>query len=614
METIKTEKHKPAYGMASNCTFMIRRAWRDCKGVLAVCAGLIFCGAAGSLLELLMVPAILEAAERGVSPGTLAGMILWFTLGMVLVRALRGYLDANALFGRIRVRSSLGLDVHLAFCRTSYPHIEDPDYLKRAERAQKCTDGNSEAGEYIWTTLTELLTHVVCFIVYLLLLAQVGPWIAALCAVLSAAGYFAGERLRSWRYRHREEEGALGRKIYYVVERSLDLKLAKDIRIFGIGPWLTELYGKHTRLYQDFLACVYKRYFRADLLDVALAFLRGGAAYGLLIALALRGELTAAEFVLYFSAVSGFTGWVTGIFAQMRELHRQSLDLAALREFLEEPEPFRFGDGKPLPVKPDHLYTLELRDVSFRYPGADHDTLSHVDLTIHPGEKLAVVGKNGAGKTTLIKLLCGLYDPTEGQVLLDGQDIRQYDRRDYYQHFSAVFQQFSVLAGTMAENVAQTTGGNVDLPKMWDCLERAGLADKIRELPRRENTHLGRKVYLDGIDLSGGQMQRLMLARALYKDAPVVVLDEPTAALDPIAESGLYQKYSDLTGDRTSVYISHRLASTRFCDRVLLIENGGIAEEGTHEELLAAGGRYAYLFDIQRKYYKEGAMEDESEK
>ncbi len=196
-------------------------------------------------------------------------------------------------------------------------------------------------------------------------------------------------------------------------------------------------------------------------------------------------------------------------------------------------------------------------------------------------------------------------------MLLDGEDIRQYNRRDYYKHFSAVFQQFSPLAGTMAENVAQTEAADVDLPRMWDCLERAGLADKIRELPQKENTHLGREVYLDGVDLSGGQMQKLMLARALYKNAPVVVLDEPTAALDPLAESDLYQKYSDLTGNCTSVYISHRLASTRVCDRVLLIEDGGIAEEGTHEELLAWGGRYAYLFDLQSKYYKEGAMEDE---
>ena len=610
VRNMKKTKQK-TYNIFQNCAFMVGRAWRDCKSVLAIVLGLIFCGAAANLLELFVVPAILEAVERGAGPGAFVRMVLWFTLGMVLVRGLRAYLDANSLFGRIQVRSTLCLDLHMTFCRTSFPHIEDPDYLKRTEEAEKCVTDNNGGGEYIWTTLTELLTNVICFIVYLLLLAQVGPWVAALCIALSAASYFAGEHIRAWRYRHREEEAALMHKSDYVIYRSRDMKLAKDIRIFGIGPWLTELYEKYTRLMQDFYVKAYRQDMWADLLDVVLALLRNGAAYGLLIAMALEGKLTAAAFVLYFTAVSGFTQWVTGIFSGLGELHQQSLDLSAMREFLEEPELFRFEDGKPLPVKEEHLYTLELRDVSFRYPGADHDTLSHVNLTIHPGEKLALVGKNGAGKTTLIKLLCGLYDPTEGQVLLDGEDIRQYNRRDYYKHFSAVFQQFSVLAGTMAENVAQTNSEKVDLPRMWDCLERAGIADKVRELPRKENTHLSREVYLDGIDLSGGQMQRLMLARALYKNAPVVVLDEPTAALDPIAESDLYQKYSGLTGNRTSVYISHRLASTRFCDRILLIENGGIAEEGTHEELLAADGRYAYLFNIQSKYYKEGAMEDE---
>lgn len=608
-DTSKTGK--AIYGMASNCAFMIRRAWRDCKIVLVIAAGIVLCGVAGNLLELFVVPAILEAVKQGVSIGDLMGLIAWFTLGMVLVRALRGYLNENAIFGRIYVRSGLNMDLHLAFCRTSYPHIEDPDYLKRSQKAGDCVDNNNEAGEAIWETMTELLTHGISFTIYLLLLAQVGPWLAALCILLSAAGYFTGEHIRSWRYRHREEEGKLDHHLIYITERSHDIKLAKDIRIFGLAPWLNELFNKHTQLYQDFCTKSQQYCLWADWLDVGLAFLRNGVAYGLLIAMALRGELSAAEFVLYFTAVSGFASWVTGIFSNLSKLHRQSLDLSALREFLEIEEPFRFADGKPLSVQPGHLYTLELRDVSFRYPGAAQDTLSHVSLTIHPGEKLAVVGKNGAGKTTLIKLLCGLYDPTEGQVLLDGQDIRQYDRRDYYKHFSAVFQQFSLLAGTMAENVAQVSGKEIDYPRMWDCLERAGVADTIRALPQQENTHLGREVYLDGVDVSGGQLQRLMLARALYKNAPVVVLDEPTAALDPIAESDLYQKYHELTGNCTSVYISHRLASTRFCDRVLLIENGGIAEEGTHEELLVRGGRYAYLFHIQSQYYQEGAMDNE---
>ncbi len=607
---MKNSKQK-TYNIFQNCAFMIGRAWRSCRSVLWIMLGLIACGVGGSLLELFVIPAVLEAVGRGAGPGAFIRMILWFALGMVLVHGLKSYLDQNTLFGRIQVRISLLLDLHMAVCRTSYPHTEDPDYLDRMEKACRCLESNSEAGEAVWKTLTDLLTNVISFVIYLLLLAQAGPWAALVCAVLSTVSYFTGERLRSWRYRHREEEGELNHKLSYMVTRSRDTKLAKDIRIFGPAPWLNELYAKYTRLYQDFFARSQRRYLWADLLDTALALLRNGAAYGLLIAMALRGELTAAEFVLYFTAASGFAGWVTGIFSNLGTLHQQSLELSAMREFLKIPEPFRFEDGKPLPVKPDHLYQLELRDVSFRYPGADRDTLSHVNLTIHPGEKLAVVGRNGAGKTTLIKLLCGLYDPTEGQVLLDGQDIRQYNRRDYYKHFSAVFQQFSLLAATMAENVAQAEAADVDLPRMWDCMERAGIADKIRSLPKGADTQLTREVYLDGVELSGGQTQRLMLARALYKDAPVVVLDEPTAALDPLAESDLYQKYSDLTGNCTSVYISHRLASTRFCDRVLLIENGGIAEEGTHEELLALGGRYAYLFNIQSKYYKEGAMEDE---
>ncbi|MCI9443831.1 MAG: ABC transporter ATP-binding protein [Oscillospiraceae bacterium] len=607
---MKNSKQK-TYNIFQNCAFMIGRAWRSCRSVLWIMLGLIACGVGGSLLELFVIPAVLEAVGRGAGPGAFIRMILWFALGIVLVHGLKSYLDQNTLFGRIQVRISLLLDLHMAVCRTSYPHTEDPDYLDRMEKACRCLESNSEAGEAVWKTLTDLLTNVISFVIYLLLLAQAGPWAALVCAVLSTVSYFTGERLRSWRYRHREEEGELNHKLSYMVTRSRDTKLAKDIRIFGLAPWLNELYAKYTRLYQDFFARSQRRYLWADLLDTALALLRNGAAYGLLIAMALRGELTAAEFVLYFTAASGFAGWVTGIFSNLGTLHQQSLELSAMREFLKIPEPFRFEDGKPLPVKPDHLYQLELRDVSFRYPGADRDTLSHVNLTIHPGEKLAVVGRNGAGKTTLIKLLCGLYDPTEGQVLLDGQDIRQYNRRDYYKHFSAVFQQFSLLAATMAENVAQAEAADVDLPRMWDCMERAGIADKIRSLPKGADTQLTREVYLDGVELSGGQTQRLMLARALYKDAPVVVLDEPTAALDPLAESDLYQKYSGLTGNCTSVYISHRLASTRFCDRVLLIENGGIAEEGTHEELLALGGRYAYLFNIQSKYYKEGAMEDE---
>ena len=267
-------------------------------------------------------------------------------------------------------------------------------------------------------------------------------------------------------------------------------------------------------------------------------------------------------------------------------------------------EPFRFEDGTAIATNPSGDYELRLEDVSFRYPYASKDVISHISLTIRPGEKLAIVGSNGAGKTTLIKLLCGFLDPTEGRVLLNGEDIRQYNRRDYYDLFSAVFQDFSVLEASVAENVAQRAD-NIDMEKVQACLERSGISETVAALPNALETKIGRQVYEDGVELSGGQMQKLMLARAFYKDAPIIVLDEPTAALDPIAENEIYLKYNEMTEGRTALFISHRLASTRFCDRILFLEQGHIAEDGTHESLLSLGGKYAELFEIQSHYYKD---------
>lgn len=314
--------------------------------------------------------------------------------------------------------------------------------------------------------------------------------------------------------------------------------------------------------------------------------------------------------MLFFGAVGGFTAWVSGILGGFNTLHKQSLDISSVRECLEFPEPFKFEDGEPIKTEENRLYEIRLENVSYRYPGADKDTLTNVNLTLHPGEKLAVVGLNGAGKTTLIKLICGFLDPTEGRILLDGKDIRDYNRRDYYKMFSAVFQEFSLLAGTIATNVAQDSEG-FDMERVKDCVEKAGLRKKIESLKDGYDTYLNREVFEDAMLLSGGETQRLMLARALYKNAPFIVLDEPTAALDPIAESEMYQKYNEMTSGKSSIYISHRLASTRFCDRIIMIADGRIGEEGTHEELLKAGGKYAELYEVQSKYYKEGEEENE---
>ena len=306
-----------------------------------------------------------------------------------------------------------------------------------------------------------------------------------------------------------------------------------------------------------------------------------------------------------FTAISGLSTFVVNIFAYLMWLRRNSADLSKTREFLDYPEPFLLDEGLS-PVSTDGEYQVELRDISYQYPESGVKVLDHVSLTLHPGEKLAVVGLNGAGKTTLVKLMAGLLDPTEGQVLLNGKDVRTLNRSEYYELFSAVFQQISTISVTLAENVAQQTEELIDEARMWWALQKSGLEEKVQALPHKEKTILGKEVFDEGISLSGGELQRLMLARALYKDGAILILDEPTAALDPIAEKQMYEQYAEFSKGRSSVFISHRLASTRFCDRIVLIKDGKLIEEGTHALLMEKDGEYAKLFDIQARYYQEG--------
>ena len=595
------KKEKPLYNLWQNTAWMIGNAWKTQKSVLFLCVAVAAGAVALSLTELFVTPVILQKVETAAPFPELLGAVIGFALLLMLVSALNAYLGGNTLFGRIEVRTSIVRMITGKYDTTSYPNTEDPAVLKKYEKAQNATSNNLMATEAVWNTLTDLLKNIAGFIIYLALLSSLDPVLLAVVLVTAIIGFFISQRLNQWGYRHREEEAAYLKKLNYITYKAPQRALGKDIRIFGLRPWLRDVFDSTMRLYSDFIARREKVYLWADVVDVLLSFLRNGIAYVYLISMALDQGLPASQFLLYFTAIGGFTTWITGILAGFSTLNTQSLDLSTVREFLEVPEPFRFEDGKPL--KAEKIpYEIELRNVRFRYPGAEQDTLHDLNLTIHAGEKLAVVGLNGAGKTTLVKLICGFYDPTEGEVLLNGQDIRQYNRRDYYKLFTAVFQDFSILETTLADNVAQTIE-NIDRDRMKDCIEKAGLTEKIDSLKDGIDTHVGRAVYEDGMDLSGGETQRLMLARALYKGAPIMVLDEPTAALDPIAENDMYLKYNQMTAGCTSVYISHRLASTRFCDRIILLSDGGIAEEGTHDSLMAQGGKYAELFGIQSRYY-----------
>ena len=602
---MKEKTKKPRYSLAQNTLWMLRQAHaahRDDVPILTVIRAIA--GAGMGVSGLLLTPEIVCCVEEGASLPRLLATIGILAGALLVCSAVYAYLEKAPLFARVDVRLALVRKEHYKTCVMSYPLTEDPEVLKLQERADRVTENNRCAGEAFWVDGEKLLAAALSFVVYLLLLTNTSAWLLAALTVTTAAEYFANRRINEWGYRHRDESAALEKRMDYVSDKAQSTVLGKDIRIFGMRPWLEAVYSKTLCAFDAFIEHRERVYFWTNVIDAVLIAVRNGLAYYLLLRQTLAGDMSAGEFLLCFSAVGAYAEQLSGVLAELGTMRQQSLELCTLREYLELPEPFRMEGGKPLPECADGKYELRLENVSFRYPGAEADTLHGIDLTVHPGERLAVVGLNGAGKSTLVKLLCGFYDPTEGRVLLNGSDIREFDRREYYTLFAAVFQKFSLLEATLEENIAQVREG-IDESRVRECLEKAGLTERVAALPDGLKTHIGREVFEDGVLLSGGETQRLMLARALYKNAPILLLDEPTAALDPIAESDVYQKYAAMTEGRTSVFISHRLASTRFCDRILLIDGGVIAEQGSHEELLARGGKYAELFEVQSKYYRE---------
>lgn len=599
-----SENKKVKYGMWSNVCYMIQQAWKSHKSVLFLIFAWIGFDMTINLLQLFIVPILLNKMETHVSLEELIKIILLFTAGLTFAGAGRAYIQRNQLFGRIGVRIEILMKIHDKINNTSYSNLEEQKFMKLREKARRSTSGNNEATEAIWHTLTNLLKNSLGFFLYFYLLSKVHFFIILLTILTASIGYFLTAQANTWRYRHEKDVDDLYHKLNYISTRIRDRTFAKDIRIFQMKNWLSDLYQSFLKKLQLFYIRRECIYFGSDLAETILHFIRSFTAFVYLTHLVLQGEIHASEFLLYFSAVNGFTTWITGIFSEFAILNKQSFDISLIREFLEYQEPFHFQDGKTITPVKGETYEIELQNVSFRYLEAKQNTLKHINLKLKKGEKLALVGLNGAGKTTLIKLICGFYDPTEGCVKINGQDIRQYNRSDYYRHFSAVFQDFSLFAGSIAVNVAQTDE-KIDMEKVKTAIEKAGLKKKIERLPLNYNTHLGKEVFDDAVELSGGEMQRLMLARALYKEAPIILLDEPTSALDPLVESDMYQRYYDLTKGCTSIYISHRLASTRFCDRVILLDKGEIIEEGTHESLMAANGTYAHLYHLQSQYYQK---------
>lgn len=600
------KKKKPTHSVFSNFAWSLKMLLKYSKAAFFITALFIPINVGLRYLEIYLPSLVVSEVTNG---QTLNHSLL--SIGIVMLLIMLGYIIIQAL-GHIR-NSTLGIYRYkmtdlvtrkqLSMFYQTYEQKKVRDLANRASNATQMWDGVQPLTDIVYNGFG-MLENLLGYILFGSVISFASPWLVPILTVAPIVNILSVKAYNKWEYAHRSKMTDLNQKLGHVEELPDDFAAAKDIRIYSMASWLRECYRDLSDQRSKWDRNVVKKSFLSRIADLVVILIRDGGAYALLIHMFYSGKIGIDEFVLYFAAISSFASWVGGIISCWNKANTVSLKLCDFRDFVDYPE----YDGSGIAKAADHMNTvpeIEFKNVSFRYDGAEQDTIHDLSLKIKSGEKLALVGLNGAGKTTLVKLLCGLYRPTSGEIFFNGIPLSDFKREDYYKLISPVFQEIRTAFFSLAETVSGKSTTETDLEKAETCMRQAGLGAKIDALPDGIHTKLNKKVHENGTELSGGEAQKLMLARALYKDAPLLILDEPTAALDPIAESKIYNEFNVMAKNKTSLFISHRLASTSFCDRIILLENGNITEEGTHQELMGANGTYKGLFDIQSCWYKE---------
>ncbi len=601
----KAPREKPKYSKPGSIIWAIKNLWRIDKSFVFSIFASVPIAIAVPLVTSYFSKHLIDSIGAGKPFAELAMIVAFFVAARfvldVLANFIRSRCSSMRYYPTTLYQNDMGYEQGY---RTDYENTEKQDYKKISGYAWRDASSGNSAVEFIWVDISSSLTNLLGIFTYASLLAVINPAVFAVVAAVSVLSYFTTLWQGKYYEKNKHHWEKESRKAGYLKGLSENLQVAKDIKLYGLEEWLNRMMSDYRAYILMWERRCQLRGIWASTLAGLMTLIQDGVAYAVLIGMLLAGELSVGDFVFYFGIVGSVAGFLQGIVGDAAKLNKRADKIAYYREFFDYPNKFNHGEGCALPEgAPD----IELRGIWYKYDGAEDYTLKGVDLTIRSGESLALVGINGAGKTTLVKLICGLYRPTKGEILVGGKRIEEYNIEEYYSIISAVFQEISPVAFTMFEYVASCDLGRPTAREdAIAAMKQAGIYEKLEGLERGIDTHLMKGIYDDGVDLSGGEMQKLVLARAIYKNGSTLVLDEPTAALDPIAENRLYLQYRELTRGKTSVYISHRFASTRFCDRIVLLEDGVIKESGTHEELMAQNGRYAYMFGVQAKYYKEG--------
>ncbi len=527
-------------------------------------------------------------------------IIAAIAIGNFVVGAIEKVLKARTDLMTYQFNNAFERHISRKTVEIDFENVEDPEILNLKERALFAVRNHG-----LMYGMVEALSKVANEVILIAGLSAIiwtfSPWVLMLLVGVVVINSFIFKKVQKYYYLESTQTVGANRAFVYYINQSSDLEVAKDIRLYDMSGMMIDKMNRYNlRTYKLYLK-IYGAISRLNGLVSVNVQIQTVIIYYLLAVRTLAGTVTIGNFMMYAGAVGRFSLSMNNFVSSIIEVNRLCRQLELLVEYEKIPASKDSGD-QPMPA--GDKYEIEFHDVSFRYPRADDFTLKNISVIIHPGEKISIIGLNGAGKTTFVKLLTRLYKPTEGKITINGIDIQDVDYETYMSKIAAVFQDYRLFGLTVEENITGKITEEDESPELFAILGEVGASGDIEALPLGLKTPLDKRYDKEATKLSGGQSQKIAIARALYKNAPIVVLDEPTAALDPLAEHDVYLRFDQMVQDKTAIYISHRLSSCRFCDRILVFDQGRIIEVGSHDELIRnKGSQYELMFNAQATYY-----------
>jgi ABC-type multidrug transport system fused ATPase/permease subunit len=569
----------------------------------------MFCSGLLPFIAIFIPRIVIDSLTQGLSKEVIIRSIVLVCALSLVLSIMRTFFDNIRRSRFIELRTKEFFKINSRYLDIDYPFLEDASFRDRVETAQHALSNNVDGFEGAYHNLFEILPLLFSVILYSVLIGIFQPLIFVACIIGAFVSILVNRAITKYVIKRKDDVARTRRRKNYFYNTCYDFAYGKDIRIYQLQDKLSADYKQRSYNYITVMKEIANKRFAIGLLELIMLLLQDGLAYYFVIKGYFAGAISLGEVSLYIGAIIALSTALRSISTNITNLNTNTQLTSDYFEIMDD-DSYVSLQGNRTALPKGETLEIEFRNVSFKYPRTERFILKDFNFKIHKGEKLAIVGANGAGKSTIVKLISGLFMPTSGEILLNGINIREFAQEEYFKMFSVVFQEVHIYASSIIRNVIGTDEGEEAYARGKLCLERVGLKEKIESLPQGYETQLLKVIDEEGVEFSGGQNQKIAIARALYKDANMVILDEPTAALDALAEAEIYQSFDDLVREKTAVYISHRLSSTKFCDKIALFSADGLLEYGTHEELMAQEGEYYKMFITQGKYYQNGVNED----